>query len=112
MAPLRLLLLKSRKVRVSSMDMFAGMVPTRLLSRAEVKPGEILERGGVEGIELAAEPGFMEVELSNVPGAAVAGDAEPGAGRIGKRPRGQRDGCIQSGSPSEQCFCFRVDHLS
>jgi hypothetical protein len=31
MAPLRLLLLKSRKVRVSSMDRFTGMVPPRLL---------------------------------------------------------------------------------
>jgi hypothetical protein len=31
MAPLRLLLLKSTKVRVSNMDKFAGMVPTRWL---------------------------------------------------------------------------------
>ena len=78
---------------------------------AEVKPDEILERGRVEGIKLTVDPCTGKPERSDVAG-IVAGDAKPGAGWMGKRPRGQRVGSDQSGFPSEKCFCFWVDRHS
>jgi len=77
----------------------------------EEKAGEILERSRVEGIKPAVDPCTSKPEHSDVAG-TVACDAVPGAGWMGKRPRGQRVGSDQSGFPSEKCFCFWVDRHS
>jgi len=98
MAPLRPLLLKSRKVSEQ-----LGQVRrdgTNKIVVTEVKRGEILERGGVEGIKLAVDPCTGKAERSDLAG-TFAGDAKPGAGLTGRRPRGQRVGSNQRGFPSE-----------